>query len=209
MDVIDIRKLEAIGLAQGMPLMEMAGSAAAEFVTQKFPAGSHVVLLVGPGNNGGDALTAGRILQNKGYEVTAVMPQPPGPTAKDARRALDLWLKNGNPIKQDLLDAINAKRPDLFIDGLFGIGLNKPLDTSWQAMIDNINSTGIPVLALDIPSGIQADSCQTMGRPVIATWTVSFIAATRAMYDPSLKKYIGQWHVCTLGLKDPDGTHQS
>ena len=68
----------------------------------------------------------------------------------------------------------------LVIDGLFGIGLNRPLGADWQALVDTVNRWGAPVLALDVPSGVDADTGVALGRPIQARWTLSFIAGAGA-----------------------------
>jgi len=200
----EIRALEKQGLDQGLPLMSRAGQCAAGLALRYCQPCHDVWLLVGPGNNGGDALTAGAHLINAGLTVTAIMPAEPAAQANDARNALKQWSRIGQSTQTTLprMDGDNApKRPDLVIDGLFGIGLNKQLGQPWQTMIDDINESGIPVLSLDIPSGMMADTGQCLGRPVRARWTVAFIAPSYALYDSASREFTGEWDVCTLGLQ--------
>ena len=119
----------------------------------------------------------------------------------DASRAWLRWHEAGG--------ASLAAVPDLdgyavVIDGLFGIGLNRPLEASWQVLIDRLNSGAAPVLALDVPSGIDADTGQALGRPVRARWTLSFIAMARGLEVPGEgREAAGECHVHDLGVAMP------
>lgn len=199
-----IRAIEKQALAHGLPLMQRAGQCAAQFALRHCHPCRDVWLLVGPGNNGGDALTAGVKLRLAGVSVTAVMPVEPGDTAVDARHALKCWRDSGGTTQSGLperSEGVDRPMADLVIDGLFGIGLNKPLGEPWQSLIDQVNRSGVPILALDIPSGMMADTGQCLGRPIRARWTVAFIAPSLALYDSSSRDFTGEWDVCTLGLQ--------
>lgn len=181
--------------------MQRAGQCAAEFALANCNPCRRVWLLVGPGNNGGDALTAGRFLVQAGVSVTAIMPVSPSAQAVDAQDALAQWHSIGQTTITDLPETRTRVAPDLIMDGLFGIGLNKALGEPWQGLIDKVNAQGVPVLALDIPSGLLADTGQCLGEPITARWTLAFIAPSHALYDEGSQKYIGEAHVCTLGLE--------
>ena len=86
----------------------------------------------------------------------------------------------------------------LVIDGLFGIGLNRPLGADWQALVDTVNRWGAPVLALDVPSGVDADTGVALGRPIQARWTLSFIAGAGLELPGSGAGAIGERHLDTL-----------
>ena len=142
----EIRRIEQANA--GLPLMERAGTAAAELaVTLLSDKGKDVLVLAGPGNNGGDAKVVARVLQEKFFRVTVV-------TASDA---------------------IPSKPFNLVIDGLFGIGLSRPVEGDYARLIDYANAQTCPVLALDIPSGLNSDTGQVLGRAVRATHTITFI----------------------------------
>ncbi|KOF53093.1 NAD(P)H-hydrate epimerase, partial [Achromobacter sp. DMS1] len=91
--------------------------------------------------------------------------------------------------------------PDVVLDGLFGIGLNRPLGADWQAVIDELNGWSVPVLALDVPSGVDADTGAALGRPVRARWTLSFIGQARGLQGPGpAREAAGELHLDTLGV---------
>jgi len=200
MSVSVIRKHEEKGLSLGLPLMQRAGRSAADFIAQRFPKTGSVLVLIGPGNNGGDALVMGRLLSNEGFQVVGVMPHQATFAPEDAKRALENWKAAGLTLLTDL----PTERPDCVVDGFFGIGLTKPLRDPWQSMIDTVNEWHdewqLPTLALDVPSGIDAETGQCLGRPVQATWTLCFIAPTLATAHPLVQHLFGEIHVATLDI---------
>lgn len=195
--VARIRRAEQRALASGRALMPRAGAAAAAFAAKRAPAGGAILAVAGPGNNGGDALEAATRLLLSGWRVQAVLPTDPAKLPADAARAWSGWCAAGG----DRLVTLPVSPPDLLIDGLFGIGLNRPLDDCWQALVDAINAWRVPVLALDVPSGIDADSGAALGRPVRATWTLSFIGVAQGLLRAGPgREAAGECDLDTLGV---------
>lgn len=196
--VASIRAAERQASAAGRRLMPLAGAAAARFVAARLAPGARVLALAGPGNNGGDALVAATRLREMGYDVRVVLPAGAQGLPADAARAYAGWIGAGGTC----LSALDPDpAPDLVIDGLFGIGLNRPLGPDWQALVDTVNAWGLPVLALDVPSGIDADTGAALGRPILARWTLSFIARARGLARPGAAgDAAGESHVDTLGV---------
>ena len=176
LSVSRIREAERQALAAGRQLMPLAGAAAARFVAARIAPGTPVLALAGPGNNGGDALVAATVLRAMGHDVRVLLPAGPQKLPPDAARAYDGWVAAGGGTLSALEPGFV---PGLVIDGLFGIGLNRPLGADWQALVDTVNRWGAPVLALDVPSGVDADTGVALGRPIQARWTLSFIARAR------------------------------
>lgn len=197
MPIASIRALEKEGLAKGLPLMQRAGTSAARFLHNRIPRASQVLALAGPGNNGGDALVAARELKALGHELIVVMPEHVAKAPADAQQARLDWLACGGILVQDLPGHFS----EAVIDGLFGIGLSRQLADPWQTIIDTVNGWQTQVLALDIPSGLAADTGQPLGRPLQATWTLAFIAPSLAFDRENSRRYFGECFVEDLDLQ--------
>ncbi|MCY1511808.1 Bifunctional NAD(P)H-hydrate repair enzyme Nnr [compost metagenome] len=199
--VAQIRDAERQALAGGRRLMPLAGAAAARFVAARVAPGTVVLALAGPGNNGGDALEAATLLRAMGHDVRVLLPAGAQGLPADAARAHAGWTAAGGATLSVLEPGFV---PGVVIDGLFGIGLNRPLGADWQALVDMVNGWNVPVLALDVPSGVDAETGKPLGRPIRACWTLSFIARARGLAQPGAGDgAIGEWHLETLGVAMP------
>ncbi|WP_459618016.1 NAD(P)H-hydrate epimerase [Bordetella sp. 2513F-2] len=190
-----IRRIEQLALARGLPLMARAGEAAAGFLAARVPVPGPVLALAGPGNNGGDAVVAATRLRERGYDVLVAYCSDPEKLPPDARQAHAAWHRAGGTV----LPALPDRPPACVIDGLFGIGLARPLQAGWQQCIDTVNGWGVPVLALDVPSGLAADG-RLLGAPIRATWTLSFIAPAPGLDAPDARRCSGETHLATLDI---------
>lgn len=198
------RKIRAIeqkiaALPSPPALMERAGLAAAELARTLLKDGTSLLVLAGPGNNGGDALVAARHLKSWWYKVTLVFTGDRDRLPADAARALQNWLAAGG----GLLDDIPARgRWDLVIDGLFGIGLARELDSRHADLVKKVNQMQLPVLALDIPSGLDCDTGQPFPAAIRASHTLTFLALKPGLFTASGPDYCGKVRLETLGI-DP------
>ena len=196
----EIRQLEQRARDSGIrDLMERAGLAAAVLARELLAGKTSVLVLAGPGNNGGDALVAARHLKAGWFKVAVVFTGDPGKLPPDAAAALQAWRAAGG----ELLEALPpAGKWDLVIDGLFGIGLARSLEGRHLDLVRKINTMNLPVLALDVPSGLDADAGQTFRAAIRASHTLTFIALKPGLLTAYGPDYCGQIHVDTLGL-DP------
>ncbi|MDB5759615.1 MAG: NAD(P)H-hydrate dehydratase [Burkholderia sp.] len=175
--VHEIRALEQAALAaapQGA-LMRRAGAAAAALANRLLPSGGNVLVLAGPGNNGGDALETAALLAYGGCQVSIHFAGSAAGLPADAAAAF----KRAEASPAVFLPADVAARWDIVIDGLFGIGLARPIVGELAALVLAINAMRCPVLALDVPSGLNADTGAVVGPggvAVRASHTVTFIA---------------------------------
>ena len=165
----------ADGPAPAAPsLMERAGLAAAEFARALLGEyGKNVLVIAGPGNNGGDAFEVATHLKRWFYRVEVVFAGDEHKLSGDALAALAKWRACGG---STYAAPPAALRPDLVVDGLFGTGLARPLAGGYAELIAGINRLACPKLALDIASGINADTGAVMGSAVRASHTITFIA---------------------------------
>lgn len=165
-----MRAAETAAIAAGTPgltLMERAAAGAARTILAHHPASSATVLC-GPGNNGGDGWGIACLLAEAGVAVTVAADAPPAsdPAASMAKR----WAGPVAPL-------VEAPPASLIIDALFGTGLCRPLPDGVQAALDRLRNHPATVVAIDIVSGVHADTGAALGRPLSATRTISFGAA--------------------------------
>src|SRR6266568_3215895 len=197
-----MRELEALaGAASPNPtLMERAGAAAAEYARALCGDKTKDVLVVaGPGNNGGDALEVAAHLKRAFFRVAVVFAGERDKLPEDAQAALGKWEAAGGT---HLDDIPKDPRFDLAVDGLFGIGLKRPLAGMHGALVERLNLLGVPILSLDIPSGINADTGAVMGCAVRASHTITFIAHKPGLLTLDGPDHCGELKLNTLGL-DP------
>jgi len=177
--------------------MEWAGQAAAEVARELAPGdGSAILILAGPGNNGGDALVAARHLLAACYKVDVVFPGDANALPPDAKAAHQTWIAAGG----SCMATLPQGRWGLVIDGLFGIGLQRPLAGVYADMVAQVNQQHLPTLALDIPSGLQADTGCALGPTIRATHTVTFIGLKPGLLTGDGLDYCGQILLRDLGL---------
>lgn len=178
-------------------LMERAGKATTQLAIQLLGNLYEVLVLAGPGNNGGDALVAARNLKELGYRVTVVLAGDPARLPVDAAAALQAWLESGGAI----LSAIPADGHwDLVLDGLFGVGLERDLGGTYLELVKQVNRMGTPVLSLDIPSGLDSETGQPFRAAVRADHTLTFIGLKPGLFTAYGPDYCGQIHLDTLDL---------
>ena len=168
----------------GLVLMENAGRGAFAVIRERFPELRRVSVFCGKGNNGGDGFVIARHLQNAGIEVAAYLLARRAEVRADARTNLDAWLKLGGQLKEMTTEkALAAHRNailhcDLLIDAILGTGLQAEVKGLYAAAIRLLNEVadqrGIPVVAVDVPSGLHSDTGQVMGESVAADVTATF-----------------------------------
>lgn len=162
------------GGVPGRDLMANAGAAVARCAMDihRQGVGTHVLVLCGPGNNGGDGYVAATVLRDDGYEVRVASLGDPQALHGDAATVRDEW---AGAIEDAAQAAIEA---DLVIDGLFGAGLSRDLDGGARALVERVNEwrarTGHPVIAIDVPSGIDGGTGAVRGAAIDADHTVTF-----------------------------------
>jgi hydroxyethylthiazole kinase-like uncharacterized protein yjeF len=190
--------IRAIETAHGTAgLMEKAGLAVATLAQELLPEDAYSILVVaGPGNNGGDAFVAARYLKNAWLQVDVVFTGDASKLPPDAANAYAGWRK----VDGTLLETIPDKRYDLVIDGLFGIGLSKPLQGIYPDLVRRINSLDATVLAIDIPSGLDADTGRVLGEAVVADHTLTFLGLKPGLFTLDGVDHAGIVHESDLGL---------
>ena len=196
----DIRDLEARALVGLQPpgLMKRAGLAAAQIARDLATGGGRGVLVIaGPGNNGGDAFVLARHLKSWCFNVSVVFAGDASALSPDAKAAYGAWHDCGGTTQSDIPA---GGRWDLVIDGLFGIGLQRDLGGVHADLVNTINSLGVTVLALDMPSGLDSDTGRVLGCAVRANHTATFIGLKPGLLTLDGPDHCGEIHLCTLDL---------
>lgn len=180
---LDRKTIHECGIP-GLVLMENAGRGAFQLIQERFPELTRVVVFAGKGNNGGDGLAIARHLRNAGLAVTVLLLASTDELQGDARTNLEAWLRIGGELKEIKSESELAGQravvihADLLVDALLGTGLKAEVQGIYRAAIELINEIsaerGLPVLAVDIASGLNADTGQVMGAAVAADLTAAF-----------------------------------
>jgi hydroxyethylthiazole kinase-like uncharacterized protein yjeF len=158
----------AAGAIDGIGLMRRAGEAVAAEVLRRYPAAMHVHVLCGPGNNGGDGYVVARILAGSGVGTTIWASGAPRPQSDAALAAAEC------PIRPRPLAGFDAEAGSIVVDALYGAGLSKPLSGDAARAVDIATSLNLPVVAIDLPSGVSGDSGKVPGKAFFADTTVTF-----------------------------------
>lgn len=208
----EMKKLDNWAVQEyGVPsllLMENAGGAVVRKAEQLLenPYGRQVIIIAGKGNNGGDALVAARRLHELGAEVRLFLLFPPEDFSNDT---LENWLlveKKG--LKWHILSDENSfyllklrlNQCDLVVDGIFGTGFRGKPENNVSRVIQAVNESNAIVLAIDIPSGLEADTGKIEGACIKADYTVTFACAKRGLVVFPGKEYVGQLEIANISL---------
>jgi NAD(P)H-hydrate epimerase len=185
-------------ISRGVPsleLMEAAGAAVARMVQRHHPKGT-VLVLCGPGNNGGDGFVAARLLKQAGRTVTLALLGARAALKGDAEAMAQRW--SGAVLAATPLLVMQA---DVIVDALFGAGLSKPLEGAALALVDAVNESGAAVVAVDLPSGLHGDDGQPRGAAAIkATRTVTFFRPKPGHLLLPGRLLCGELHVAEIGI---------
>jgi hydroxyethylthiazole kinase-like uncharacterized protein yjeF len=192
---VELRALETRYADSQSPLMERAGCAAADFVRQHFGQG-RVLVFAGPGNNGGDGFVMARELARSGVSVSIVFDGDAARLPVDANQAY----ASCRATSADFCREVPPGTFSLVVDALFGIGLARPIAGAYAELIARINAFAGPVVALDIPSGLDGDTGRVLGCAVRATHTLSFIGGKPGLYTLDGPDHCGEVTVADLDL---------
>src|SRR5262245_5296905 len=141
------------GGTPGFDLMRRAGAAVADAVVAARPAGAQVAVVAGTGNNGGDGFVAAHLLRERDYRPRVLLVGDVSKLKGDAAQAHRLW---GGAI--EAASAENLAGAQIIIDAVFGAGLDRPVEGRARDVIDAMNAAGVPIVAVDLPSGISGDT---------------------------------------------------
>ena len=194
-----MRKADAGAIASGMPgitLMEHAGAAIAERITHGFKPGK-TLILAGPGNNGGDGFVAATCLAKAGWSVEVALLGDPGGLKGDAAVAFGSWRGKTVKLSPSVLDGA-----DLVVDALFGAGLTRPIEGEAAEVIAALSGIEVPIIAVDMPSGVDGDSGEILGFAPKAAFTVTFHRAKPGHYLMPGRSHVGRLVIADIGIPD-------
>ncbi len=206
---VDARAINELGVP-GVVLMENAGRSCAELIKGKLAglANPKACIFCGTGNNGGDGYVIARHLLNSGFGVTVVVCGDRGRIKGDAKTNLDILDRMGlsidrlNPADGDVAARVAelTAGADMIVDSLFGTGLSGQIRDDYRQLIECINGCDCPILAVDIPSGLDCDSGRPLGIAVEASWTVTFVAVKQGFACAEAAHYTGEIFVASIGI---------
>ncbi len=189
-------RLTIAGGVAGMALMEKAGRAVADAVA-RCPLGTRVVVVAGPGNNGGDGFVAAHVLAERGYPVRLLLLGNVSALKGDAAQAAKLWK---GPVEAAMPEAV--KGAGIIVDALFGAGLNRTIEGPARALIEAMNASDAPIVAVDLPSGINGASGAVMGVAVKARESVTFFRRKPGHILLPGRLHAGKVRVADIGIPD-------
>ncbi len=199
-----VRALDASAMAAGVAgytLMKRAGEAALRALRSRWPMATQIVVVAGGGNNGGDGYALARLAQAAGLGVRVLAQVPPSALRGDAASAYADYQLNDGPWAAFDANALGAA--DVVVDALFGTGLTSAVRAEAAAVIEAINRCARPVLALDLPSGLHADTGAVLGAAVQADCTVSFVGLKQGLFLGAGPELVGKLVFDDLGIEPP------
>jgi NAD(P)H-hydrate epimerase len=202
--LLDQSAIEAHGIP-GIELMERAGQSVFAAAREYFPRSVDWLVFCGAGNNGGDGYVLARLAQQAGIRVTLCALKPVSALQGEAAVAGRSWLAAGGEVHP--WPPAAGWQPDLIFDALLGTGLDRKPEGDFASAISWINQNPAPVIAVDIPSGLDADSGTPLGEAVKAVLTVTFIGNKRGLYTADGPDHCGQ--VRFSALQTPESVQES
>ncbi|MDR2877995.1 MAG: NAD(P)H-hydrate epimerase, partial [Chromatiales bacterium] len=181
----ELRELDRLATEEyGIPsldLMERAGSAAFNALRERWPQAQRIAVLCGVGNNGGDGYVLARLAHAAGFDVRVIQLGDAAKLRGAAAQAAQAYAAQGGEVQTQIQKQV-FDDGDVIVDALFGIGLDREITGAWRAAIETINTSPAHVLAIDLPSGLHADSGRVLGAAVRADLTVTFIGLKPGLY---------------------------
>lgn len=195
---LDRRAIEHHGIP-GYTLMCRAGAAALDALLGGWPTARRLTVLCGGGNNGGDGYVLARLAREAGLAVELVAVRPPAKLAGDAARAWEDYRHAGGAA-EGWQPGRSLEGDGVLVDALLGTGLDRPVEGLIAEVIDALNDSGRPVLALDVPSGLDADGGAELGHAVRADLTVTFVGLKLGLFTGRGPALAGRIAFSALGV---------
>jgi NAD(P)H-hydrate epimerase len=207
-----MRELDKMAVTSGisiLTLMENAGEAVAEKVKKLFDnyKTTKIAIFCGKGNNGGDGFVAARKLKESNFDVHAYLMSKQDEVKNEAAINLRSFIKIGGAIEQicseaDIEQLKNRLNYSLIIDALLGTGFTGSISGALKKLIEVLNSSGIPILAIDVPSGLNATTGKVEPISIRAKWTISFALPKKGFYQNDGAFYTGLLQIVNIGFPE-------
>jgi ADP-dependent NAD(P)H-hydrate dehydratase / NAD(P)H-hydrate epimerase len=185
---LDAHAIETLGIP-GHTLMKRAGEAALRYLRTRFPVAHRIVIVCGAGNNGGDGYVLARFAQAAGLTVTTLAATSPDMLRGDARQAYEELRASGAQVQPYAPERLAGG--DVIVDALLGTGLRGPAREEVARVIRDINNSGRPVLAVDVPSGLDSDTGVPLGDTVRADCTITFVGLKTGLFIGNGPEFAG------------------
>ncbi|HHJ35931.1 MAG TPA: NAD(P)H-hydrate dehydratase [Gammaproteobacteria bacterium] len=199
--VKSVVQLEQIAIQQydipAYELMKRAGKAIFHVIQKKYSQHKNILVLCGAGNNAGDGYVLARLAKQAGFSTRVISLMDVDSLRGTALLAYQDWSGTG---RNEAVDEAFIEEADLIVDALLGTGLKRDVSGDWAQWIDRVNHSGKPVIAVDVPSGLIADTGRIAGHAIQATITVSFIGLKQGMFTAHARDVCGQILFDDLGL---------
>ncbi|SFR09982.1 NAD(P)H-hydrate dehydratase [Desulfoscipio geothermicus] len=207
MGAMDRKAIEDYGIP-GMILMENAGLRVVEVISGLLNDlnGKKVVVVAGKGNNGGDGFVVARHLHNRGSEVQVFLAAEQEQIKGDAQINLNIWQRMGQKVysltKNNNLNLLRLAlmNADLVVDALYGTGFKGAIREHMVPVIEAVNGCGKAVVAVDIPSGLEADTGRVYGPCIYAAHTITFALPKLGLVLPDAREFVGQLHIVDISI---------
>jgi NAD(P)H-hydrate epimerase len=196
---MDRHAIDVIGIP-GYTLMQRAAEAALALLRQQWPEANRITVLCGSGNNAGDGYVLARLARDAGLSVSTCAVVDPLRLAGEAARAYADFTATGG--RDSGFSGTGLAATDVVVDALLGTGVDRPVEGAMRDCIDAVNASGLPVLALDLPSGLDADTGLIHGSAIAATRTITFVALKAGLFLGDAWDCVGELAFAGLGIPE-------
>lgn len=201
-----IREIDSITIQEepieSFQLMKRASRCFFEKLISYLDHSEHIAILAGSGNNGGDALVIANLLDIIGQPISIYLVNPKNQLSNDCQKAYTELSRNCTIQTVQTAEEISFENASIIIDGLFGSGLNRPLEGAYRSIVDKINQSGCKVFSIDIPSGLfgEDNTVNHHEHIVNATYTFTFQTPKPCFFFAENEKHLGKWEVLDIHL---------
>ncbi len=178
--------------------MYRAGEAAFRALRRRWPRSRSLLVLCGAGNNAGDGYVIARVARSKGMEVRVAALVDPEKLSGDAQVAWETYHASGGTVEEWTPEML--EKADVVVDAILGTGLARPLNGAPRELVEAVNASGAEVLAIDIPTGLHADSGRVMGAAIVADMTMTFVGLKLGLYAGDAFNHVGKIVFDDLGI---------